>query len=237
MRVMTNYSSLFNNLSTSKSSSASTNLSWLSDYASLKNGSYSKLMKAYYAGEDSKIKSDSSSTDILKKIKAQDSAATVSEDAKTYNTVAADADALKESVDKIQKTDLTDKDKGYAAVKDFVDSYNTLVTSASKVEDKSIANRLDSMANNAKVYEKSLNAIGISIEKDGTLKLNEDTYRAADSGKAESLFASRGSFGYSTSVSAGMIQANAKYAASSASTYSASGTKNSTSGTMFDSFF
>ncbi len=237
MKVMTNYSSLFNNLNTSKSSNASTNLSWLSDYASLKNGSYSKLMKAYYAGEDSKIRSDSSSADILKKIKAQDPTATVSEDAKTYTTVAANADSLQDAVEKISQTDLTDKDKGYAAVKDFVDSYNSLVSSASKVEDESIANRLDSMANNAKAYEKSLNAIGISIEQDGTLKLNEDTYRAADSGKAESLFTSRGSFGYSTSVSAGMIQSNAKYAASSVSTYSASGTRNSTTGTMFDSFF
>ena len=233
----TNYSSLFNNLSTSKSNNAATNMSWLSDYASLKNGSYSKLMKAYYAKSDSEVKkSDSSSNDVLKKLTFKDTATTASDDAKTYNTVAANADALQTSTEKIQKTDLTDKEKGYAAVKDFVDSYNTLVKSATDSGEKSITNRLESMENNTKAYEKSLNAIGISIETDGTLKLNEDTYKAADSGKTESLFASRGSFGYSTTVSAAMIQSNAKYAASSASTYTNNGSYNSSTGSLFDSF-
>ncbi len=232
----TNYSSLFNNLSTSKSNNASTNMNWLSDYASLKNGSYSKLMKAYYAQPETKAGSKTESNDVLKKLTFRDQATAVSEDEKTYNTVAANANALQESVEKIQKTDLTDKDKGYAAVKDFVDSYNTLVKSATDTGEKSITNRVESMENNSKAYEKSLNAIGISIEKDGTLKLNEDTFKASETGKTESLFASRGSYGYSTTVSAAMIQSNAKYAATSASTYTSNGKHNTATGSMFDSF-
>jgi hypothetical protein len=240
MRIQkTNYSSLFNNLSTSKSNNASTNFNWLSDYASLKNGSYSKLMKAYYTQADSEVKSGkaSSSQDILKKLKGTEKVSEVSQDEKTYNKVSTDANALQESLKKIRETDLSDKEKAQAAVQNFVDSYNALVKSASDVDDKSVTNRLEGLENNTKVNEKSLNAIGISIEKDGTLKLNEDTFKAADPSKTESLFKARGSYGYSTNVSAAMVQSNAKYAASSASTYTNSGKYNTSNGSMFDSYF
>ena len=47
-----NYSYLFQNLNSN--STGSTNLNFLSDYMSIKNGSYGKLLKAYYSPERSK---------------------------------------------------------------------------------------------------------------------------------------------------------------------------------------
>ena len=47
IQAKTNYSFLFSGLSSSASNALSGN--WLADYASIKNGSYGKLMKAYYA--------------------------------------------------------------------------------------------------------------------------------------------------------------------------------------------
>ena len=46
IQAKTNYSFLFSGLSSSASNALSGN--WLADYASIKNGSYAKLMKAYY---------------------------------------------------------------------------------------------------------------------------------------------------------------------------------------------
>ena len=48
IQMRNDYSYLFSSLNTSKTGSAG-NLSFLSDYAAIKNGSYGKLMKAYYA--------------------------------------------------------------------------------------------------------------------------------------------------------------------------------------------
>lgn len=57
----TDYSSLFSSLSSSSSSdSSSTGTSLYSDWASLKNGSYAKLAKAYYA-KDSSVDADTAS--------------------------------------------------------------------------------------------------------------------------------------------------------------------------------
>ena len=45
--MKSDYSSLFSSLGSSAGSAASSN--WLGDYAMIKNGSYGRLMKAYYA--------------------------------------------------------------------------------------------------------------------------------------------------------------------------------------------
>ena len=50
IQAKTNYSFLFSGLSSSASNALSGN--WLADYASIKNGSYAKLMKAYYGKEN-----------------------------------------------------------------------------------------------------------------------------------------------------------------------------------------
>ena len=49
---------LFSNMGSKSGSNNLMDCSWLSDYASIKNGSYSKLVKAYY----SKIDSEDSSS-------------------------------------------------------------------------------------------------------------------------------------------------------------------------------
>ena len=47
MGINTDYSVLFGNMSTSAQTSSTSGFSLL-DYASIKNGSYAKLLKAYY---------------------------------------------------------------------------------------------------------------------------------------------------------------------------------------------
>ena len=77
MKINTDYSALFGNLSTSAQTSSTSGFSLL-DYASIKNGSYAKLLKAYYA-KDSTEKTAEEKKDIvsdLEKIASQTSAFT-----------------------------------------------------------------------------------------------------------------------------------------------------------------
>ena len=68
IQAKTNYSFLFSGLSSSASNALSGN--WLADYASIKNGSYGKLMKAYYAKDSGDSKTAAST--ITKKDTATD---------------------------------------------------------------------------------------------------------------------------------------------------------------------
>ena len=81
----TDYSSLFSSLGASSSN-------WLADYATIKNGSYAKLMKAYYA-EAKSSSSDTTSTgkksnssNVLDKILEEKRNPTVSKEAQKANS-------------------------------------------------------------------------------------------------------------------------------------------------------
>ena len=89
IQAKTNYSFLFSGLSSSASNALSGN--WLADYASIKNGSYGKLMKAYYAKDSGDSKTAASHiTNRKTSTEAQKTAL-----AKVETTT----DALKESAD------------------------------------------------------------------------------------------------------------------------------------------
>ena len=93
IQAKTNYSFLFSGLSSSASNALSGN--WLADYASIKNGSYAKLMKAYYGKENNASKTAAS--DITKKDTTKETAK------KALAKVETATDALKESADTFHK--------------------------------------------------------------------------------------------------------------------------------------
>ena len=140
IQAKTNYSFLFSGLSSSASNALSGN--WLADYASIKNGSYGKLMKAYYAKDSGDSKTAAST--ITKKDTATDTAK------KALAKVETTTDALKESADALLATgkkdlftqkDITTKDENgvesttkgydtdaiYSAVNSFVTNYNSVM--------------------------------------------------------------------------------------------------------------
>ena len=83
------YSYLFNSMNNNSGNSLSS-MNWLSDYNSIKSGSYGKLMKAYYssATEESTSKSESKtdSTSVLSKLTDHKvPATTASDEAKAFN--------------------------------------------------------------------------------------------------------------------------------------------------------
>ncbi len=133
------YSYLFQGMTSSGGSLG--NLNFLSDYASIKNGSYSRLMKAYY-GTGQSLSTGTGTSDrkrgsnILDKILEEKMHPKVSKEVQKANTnLTAGLSSLNASVATLQNdstyTDSTDgrsaADKVVSAVKAYVTNYNNVV--------------------------------------------------------------------------------------------------------------
>lgn len=247
IQAKTNYSFLFSGLSSSASNAVSGN--WLADYASIKNGSYGKLMKAYYAKDSGDSKTAAST--IAKKDTAK----------KTLAKVETTTDALKESADALLATgkkdlftqkDITTKDENgvesttkgydtdaiYNAVNSFVKNYNSVMAAVDDVSDTTVNNRTESLGNTTIANSKQLAKIGITMKNDGTLSLDKDTFMKADMNTVKNLFQGNGSYGYRVSAQSSMINFAADHASTRSSLYTGTagytGTYNA--GNLFSSY-
>ena len=232
IHAKTNYSFLFSGLSSAASNAAGGN--WLSDYASIKNGSYAKLMKAYY-GKDNNA-SKTAASNITKKDTTTDTAK------KSLAKVETATDALKESADALLATgkkdlfaqkDITTKDENgvesttkgydtnaiYNAVNSFVKDYNSVMSAVDNVSDSSVNNRTEAMGNTTIANSKQLTKIGITLKNDGTLSLDKDTFMKADMATVKNLFQGNGSYGYRVSAQSSMINFAADHASTRTSLY------------------
>jgi hypothetical protein len=222
------YSTLLSSLSSSSSSSSSSSdvSSLLSDYASIKNGSYGKLMKAYYGKTSSSDDSSSSSS--------SSSSGTVKD-----NLSAASASSAYKSAEKLTTTDFSEDniDDDYTAVSDFIKDYNSLIKNASSSENTSVQkqaqNLYDTMYSNYKLFAN----IGITLNSDRTLSIDESTFKKGDVGTMKTLFNGINSFADKVSSKASQIY---RYASDGKSittkSYTSSGSySTTTSGSTIDS--
>lgn len=225
--------------------------SLVSDYNTIKNGSYNKLVKAYYAKMDgtsatkstasSKDSSDTkvigSGSDVLDSLldKTKKTAADGSKTtAKEYTKIASDASDVKSALSALtedssnsvfKKTNgVVDRDKVDAAVSDFVTEYNTLLKSAGSTDNKMMSSRATSMSGLGTAFRSQLGAIGITAGEDGQLSLDKDKLAAAGTDKIRETFNGLNSFGDRVESAAMLIKSGATTAASGAPTYSADGT-------------
>ncbi len=216
-----------------------------SDYATIKNGSYTKLMKAYYAKESS---GDSSTSSITSTSTSKDSSKTLANIESAAEDLKKASEALRTNGDKslFTKKQTTDKDgkvsyeydtdKIYKAVSDFVDSYNKMLKEGGDSNTNSILRSTKSMVNLTKANSNMLSKVGITIGTDNKLSIDETAFKKADMNTVKSLFHTTGGFGYQTSVQAGMIESYAKSEAEKANTYNKSGmyTYNYTTGEIYN---
>lgn len=206
-----------------------------SDYATIRNGSYYKLMKAYYttgaSDEISSIAKDKTNTSTSK-----DDTKTIARIESASEDLKASADALLENGTKsLFKTErVTDKegnvtteydtDKIYKAVSKFVDEYNSLVDEASESKTSNISGAAEHMVKMTGYNEKMLEKVGITVDEDNHLKIDEKTFKAADMTTVKGLFNERGGYGYQISAQTSMINYYAENEASKSNTYTNSGT-------------
>ena len=196
----------------------------LVDYASIKNGSYKKLVGAYYKKTQNDEGTSSSSSSGVK-------------DSKQKLTSISDAASdVKDSLSKISSQFKTktengrsvvdyDEDEMYKALKDYVSSYNSLLDAAGTAETTSLSRTADSLASYTKANEKALEKIGISVDSDGKLSIDEDKFKAANKSRVQSLFKSTGGYAYQVSAKASNLQFNADNLAKKADSSSTSSSK------------
>lgn len=207
MSMNQGYSQLFQSLSSSSSGN------FLADYASIKSGSYAKLMKAYYgtghtaSTGSASAKSDSRNT--LDKILEEKKNPTVSKEVQEANSqLTAGIPKLKSAVSALQddktytntENGQSATDKVVSAMKTYVSEYNNVVTAAkrSTLASKTayIANIMQSTSANAD----KLAEMGVTINANGTLQLNEGKLKAADLSQVQDLFSSNDIMSYGSKV-------------------------------------
>lgn len=258
-------SSLFSNSSSNTSFSSLAGL--MQDYASIQSGAYRKLLQKHYSNTSaSNSSSNSSKTSTAYTIerrmadkltpKSEDTS-TSTETTKALKDVRTAADDLKNSATTLSKTGSSvfspvsikaedgnvvreyDTDKIYGAVKNFVDSYNSVLDSTKNSSVSSITSTVTAMKNSTKSNESALSDMGISIDKDGKLSIDEDTFKASNMENVKSLFNGSNSYAAQTAARANSINTAVQIEQSKANTYTNGGSYsyNYTNGNLFNNYF
>ena len=244
-------STLFSSLGSSKSTGSGLFGINLSEYASIRSGSYGKLMRSYFSMDSTKgtSKSDDSTKNTIEDLATTTS--TSKDSTKTLAAIESDAKELTDSAkalytrsnNKVFTKDSGgsyDTDKIYKAVKRFADDYNSMLDTAGKSSTNRISRSVSSMKNETSYNEKPLKEIGITVdEKTGRLSVDETTFKSADTEKIKHLFNGTGSYAYSVATKAAMTESYAKSEAAKSNTYTKNGTYNYNynSGNIFTDMF
>lgn len=206
----------------------------LANYASLRSGSYYKLVKNYYKQQGSDAKTTFKQKNVP--------------DAKNLTSIKADSKELLDASAKLMATDFdakTDKDreKVYDNLKSFVDNYNDTIKSAKDATATSVLSAASSMVKSTAVNAGLLGKLGIKINKDNTMTLDESKYKdengkmkEVDMTPAKSLFKGVGSYAHNLNASTSYLSMSATNAASRVTTYGDNGryTKANDFSSVFD---
>lgn len=239
-----NYSdSMFSSLSSNKSEGSS-NL--LGDYAAIKNGSYKKLLKAYYANQEAEENGTAGNSDEVDK-----NVTLLAQDAKELKSA---TDALrttgKNSLFKPKTVTTTDEVTGittesqeydydaiYDAAEKFIEAFNSMLDSAASVSNKTTTKKMALTDNMLRKNAGLLEDIGITVEASGKLSVDKEKFMKADINDLKTVFNGSGSIADRLSKRASDIYATAeKILSVSGETYNRSGGLNTNvkTGTIVD---
>jgi len=206
---------------------------FLGDYYAVQNGSYYKLAKQFYAksakDETDTSKADEKSIELVKS-SSQDAINSLNKlmDDSLFEKVEMTDDNGNKVVD-------YDKDKILDKLKTFVKDYNSVVEGAGEMDGDNSLKAGVRLVEQLKVYKSSLSRVGINVEADNTLKIDEEAFKAADMTDVKSLFT--GNVSMAKNIQNKLLQVYSATNVDLNSTdglYSAQAVKNVTVGSMFD---
>ena len=222
---------LFSSLGTSTTGSTNTysgNLGInLADYASIKNGSYSKLMKSYYEMDEKKDAKETNS-----KNDTDDTDATIKSIKGATKELKESAQALYGSKGIFEKdaNGEYDMEAIYEKVNAFVEDYNSMIESVGSAETESIANAGANVVNATTNNMKMLAKLGISVSgSDFTLSIDKEDFMESNISDIKSMFSGVGSFAYQVGAKASRIYSMVEDKVSGIGTYSTSKSDTSSS--------
>ncbi len=188
------------------------NTSFFSDYASIRNGSYRRLLKAYYGGnnQSSTTAGTRKTSNVLEQILEERKNPKVSEQTKEANSkLTSGIPTLTNAVKALQNdttyTDSEDgkksaQDKMVSALKTYVSEYNDVVNAAKKSTLSNKTSHIASMMKSTTENADKLKEIGISVNANGTLQFIEGQAKHADISKVQDLFSAKNSMSYGSTV-------------------------------------
>ncbi len=216
------YMNSFFGASATNGSSGSNN--FLGDYYAVQNGSYYKLAKNFYA----KAAAEEKNSDSV--------------DEKSVELVKSGAEEAINSLNKLmdeglfEKGDSDDKDAILDKLNSFVKDYNAMINNAGEMDGENSLKAGVRLVDQMKVYKSALSRIGVSIESDNTLKVDEDAFKESDISDVKNLFT--GNVSMAKNIQSKLLQVYSSANMDLKSTdglYSAQAIKNVTLGSMFDS--
>lgn len=252
--IDSNYAgNLFSSLNGGKTQNSFDGLAGLlSEYSNIRTGSYRKLLNAYYSDTDNesfkKLYNDNKSNNI----------STAADDTKKLTSIKNASEELSDTVkdlvasgsksvfNKVSKensdgtyTKEYDSDAIYKAVKSFVDDYNGLIDAAGDSGTKSIVSNMGGIISSTKANDDMLEELGISINSDNTLSIDEEIFKKADMSAVRSMFSGTGSYAYQIGVKASMVNINAAGEAAKSNTYTSGGaySYNYNAGSLYNTYF
>ena len=171
-------------LGASNQNSLSGLTSVLSDYSSIKSGSYGKLLKAYYAKDTNKVSAATKTNQTEKNDKAENNEknsvkdvlqSTVSTAKKADKASAEAATKLVDATTALDKLSYKEdnRDKIAEAISSFVKEYNDTLQAASKSDLVNVVQNAEWMAGGSKSNEKLLASVGVTINEDNTLSFDK----------------------------------------------------------------
>ncbi|MCM1112963.1 MAG: hypothetical protein NC399_06875 [Muribaculum sp.] len=221
-----NYSTGSSLFGSSSGSGMSSLYSMFADRSAIKNGSYGKLLKSYYNTNKTSSTSSSKtagSNNVIDKILEEKRNPKVSKDVQEANAnLTSGLSTLKTSVSTLQNSKTYEDtvngqsaaSKTVSAVKDYVTDYNNVISAAkgSTLTNKTayVANMMNTTAANAD----QLSEIGIRVNSDGTLELNEEKLKTADISKVKEIFSPDNIMSYGSTVASRLRFASAGSTAS-----------------------
>ena len=199
----------------------------LTDYASIKNGSYSKLMKSYYELDEAKESKDKNS-----KNDTDDTDATLKGIKNATGNLKESAASLYTSKGLFEKNadGEYDMEAIYEKVNTFVEDYNAVLESVGSAETESIAkagaNLVNAVTNNVDMLAK----LGISVNgSDFTLSIDKEDFMESNISDIKSMFSGVGSFAYQIGAKASRLENVVADKVSSTGSYSSNKTNASNS--------
>lgn len=207
---------LFNTSGSSSNSLFNFNFS---DYASIRSGSYKKLLNSYYnqtGNTNQAVSKIVNNTDAKKLTGVKSAADDLSESAKALYTKgkgsAFEDENDRETIDK--------------AIQSFVDDYNDVIDAVDNTDSADVLRKGINLANQTNALSKNLAKVGITVNYDNTLSIDKDAFSKASTSDLKSLFSGVGSFAYQVSTDASQIGLAAKKQSSGTSLYSNTGAYN-----------
>lgn len=188
--VNTNYTDVFSSMGFGNTQQANNTGFSLTDYMSIKSGTYGKLLKAYYKKQDADDAVDETEKKQLTVMKNS-----------ADNLRNAALDLMDEDLFEKKKIKVKDEKTGEEtekedydwdaitkAVKAFADSYNSVIGSAGESDNTGVLRIGTWLTSLTESNSNLLAKVGITVGSDNTLKVDEDALKKADISTLKLLF-------------------------------------------------